>query len=78
MIAYETLVQTLADWKSGVRPTAPTPPPAVVHASAAVPGEPEQYDELDSGVVDVGEDEQPQYETEDADAEPESEWSEEG
>ncbi|MFV8756008.1 hypothetical protein ACNOYE_36110 [Nannocystaceae bacterium ST9] len=66
MIAYEILVQTIADWKAGVRPTAPTPP-VQMHASA---GQPEAYEEIESGVVDVGED---------VDAEPEAEveWSEE-
>lgn len=72
MIDYETLVQTLADWKAGVRPHAPTPPPAPAVAS----GEPEQYEEVDSGVVDVGEDGQPQYEAE-AEAEAEEDWSQE-
>jgi hypothetical protein len=43
MIAYEVLVQTIADWKAGARPTAPTPPPA---------GTPEAFEELASGVVD--------------------------
>lgn len=69
MIDYETLVQTLADWKAGVRPHAPTPPPAP--AAPVVSGEPEQYEEVDSGVVDVGEDGQPQYETD------EEEWAQE-
>lgn len=70
MIDYETLVQTLADWKAGVRPHAPTPPPAP--AAAVASGEPEQYEEVDSGVVDVGDDGQPQYE-----AEAEDDWSQE-
>lgn len=70
MIDYETLVQTLADWKAGVRPHAPTPPPAP--AASVASGEPEQYEEVDSGVVDVGEDGQPQYE-----AEAEEDWSQE-
>ncbi len=62
MIAYETLVQTIADWKAGVRPTAPTPPS---RPALAVVGQPEVYDDIESGVVDVDE------------AEPEPEWSEE-
>ena len=63
MIAYEILVQTIADWKAGVRPTAPTPPPPR-RAPAAPVGQPEVFEEVDSGVVDMGESE-------------EAEWSEE-
>jgi hypothetical protein len=48
MIAYEVLVQTIADWKAGVRPTAPIP--------AAPIGAPESVEELSSGVVDLDED----------------------
>ncbi|PRQ06377.1 hypothetical protein [Enhygromyxa salina] len=48
MIAYEMLVQTIADWKAGVRPTAPSMPP--------IPsGAPEVVEEFDSGVVDMDE-----------------------
>ncbi|MFO7561228.1 MAG: hypothetical protein R6X02_01190 [Enhygromyxa sp.] len=43
MIAYEVLVQTIADWKAGVRPTAPTP------------AAPEQVEEVSSGLVDLDE-----------------------
>jgi hypothetical protein len=49
MIAYEILVQTIADWKAGVRPTAPTPPRAPV-------GAPQEVEEFSSGVVDLDED----------------------
>lgn len=49
MIAYEVLVQTIADWKAGVRPTAPTPPRPPV-------GAPQQVEEMSSGVVDLDED----------------------
>lgn len=48
MIDYEILVQTIADWKAGVRPTAPIPP--------APAGAPESVEELSSGVVDFDED----------------------
>lgn len=75
MIAYEILVQTIADWKAGVRPTAPTPPPASRRAMPVV-GQPEVFEELDSGVVDAGEVEA-EVETEWSEEEPESEWSEE-
>jgi hypothetical protein len=68
MIAYEILVQTIADWKAGVRPTAPTPPPAMKRALPVV-GQPEVFEEIDSGVVDSGEAE--------VDADAEAEWSEE-
>ena len=44
MIAYEVLVQTIADWKAGVRPTLPTP---------AVPAQPEVVEEIESGVLDL-------------------------
>lgn len=47
MIAYEILVQTIADWKAGVRPTAPGMPPN--------PAAPEVVEELESGVVDIEE-----------------------
>jgi hypothetical protein len=50
MIDYEVLVQTIADWKAGVRPTAPTPPPRPSL------GEPQQVEEVSSGVVDLDED----------------------
>lgn len=50
MIAYEVLVQTIADWKAGVRPSAPTPPRTLV-------GAPQPVDELSSGVVDLDDDE---------------------
>ena len=50
MIDYEVLVQTIADWKAGVRPTAPTPP------SRPLVGAPQQVEEVSSGVVDLDED----------------------
>lgn len=71
MIAYEVLVQTIADWKAGVRPTIPTPP---VSARAPV-GQPEVFEEFDSGVVDVGEAEAEWAEEEAEEAS--TEWSEE-
>ena len=40
MIAYEVLVQTIADWKAGARPAAPVPAAPV-----------EAVEELDSGMV---------------------------
>jgi hypothetical protein len=49
MIAYEILVQTIADWKAGARPSAPSVPPPPPRHSA---GAPEPVDEVDSGVVD--------------------------
>jgi hypothetical protein len=49
MIAYEVLVQTIADWKAGVRPTAPTPPRPPVAAT------PQPVEEVSSGVVDLEE-----------------------
>ena len=49
MIAYEVLVQTIADWKAGVRPTAPTPP------QRPYVGAPQQVEEVSSGVVDLDE-----------------------
>lgn len=49
MIAYETLVQTIADWKAGVRPSAPNVPPP------QGAGAPEAVDEVESGVVDLEE-----------------------
>jgi hypothetical protein len=56
MIAYEILVQTIADWKAGVRPTAPTPP---------VPrGAPESVEDVESGVVDFDEQSYEAYEVE--------------
>jgi hypothetical protein len=66
MIAYEILVQTIADWKAGVRPTAPNPPPPSRRAPAPAPavGQPETFEEVDSGVVDVGETEEWSEETE--------------
>ncbi|HLT37802.1 MAG TPA: hypothetical protein VK034_16035 [Enhygromyxa sp.] len=61
MIAYEVLVQTIADWKAGVRPTAPTPPRAPI-------GSPQPVEEMSSGVVDLDEDDESfaaeEYETE--------------
>jgi hypothetical protein len=46
MIAYDILVQTIADWRAGVRPTAPSLPP--------IPsGAPEVVEEYDSGMVDM-------------------------
>jgi hypothetical protein len=51
MIAYEVLVQTIADWKAGVRPTAPTPPPR------PPVGTPQPVEEVSSGVVDFEDEE---------------------
>lgn len=48
MIAYEILVQTIADWKAGVRPTSPTPP-------RPSRGAPQPVEEVSSGVVDLDE-----------------------
>ncbi len=48
MIAYEVLVQTIADWKAGVRPTAPIP-------QVESAGAPENVEELSSGMVDLEE-----------------------
>lgn len=45
MIAYDVLVQTIADWRAGVRPTAPSLPPIPA-------GAPEVVEEFDSGAVD--------------------------
>jgi hypothetical protein len=46
MIAYEILVQTIADWKAGVRPSAPNvPPPPRAGTPQPV------VDEVESGVV---------------------------
>jgi hypothetical protein len=60
MIAYEILVQTIADWKAGVRPSAPNvPPPRTAGAPRAV-------EEVESGVVDF----------EETEAEPEQEIAE--
>jgi hypothetical protein len=46
MIAYDILVQTIADWRAGVRPTAPSLPPIPT-------GAPEVVEEYDSGMVDI-------------------------
>ena len=48
MIAYEVLVQTIADWKAGARPVAPTPIPS---ATA------EDVEELAVDAVDISEQE---------------------
>ena len=48
MIAYEILVQTIADWKAGVRPSAPNVPPPP-RAGAPVPVD----EEVVSGMVDL-------------------------
>jgi hypothetical protein len=50
MIAYEILVQTIADWKAGARPSAPNVPPPLRGA-----GEPQVVEEVESGVVDLDE-----------------------
>lgn len=47
MIAYEILVQTIADWKAGVRPSAPNVPPPPRG------GAPEPVEEVESGAVDL-------------------------
>jgi hypothetical protein len=52
MIAYEILVQTIADWKAGVRPSAPNVPPPPRNAGA-----PQVVEEVESGVVDFEEQE---------------------
>ena len=70
MIAYEILVQTIADWKAGVRPTAPTPP-----VPARTIGQPEAVEEVSSGVVDFAED-GGEVEIEDEAAEEEQGWDE--
>lgn len=65
MIAYEILVQTIADWKAGVRPSAPNvPPPA---------GAPAVVEEYESGMVDL---EEGQYEEGQYEAQPEYEYAE--
>lgn len=51
MIAYEILVQTIADWKAGVRPSAPNVPPPPPRSTGA----PEPVEEVESGVVDFEE-----------------------
>jgi hypothetical protein len=51
MIAYEILVQTIADWKAGARPSAPSVPPPPAPAAGA----PEPVEEVESGVVDFEE-----------------------
>jgi hypothetical protein len=66
MIAYEVLVQTIADWKAGVRPTAPTPPQPM--------GAPEQVDEVASGVVDFDEELSFASEDDEGEAQPEAEY----
>jgi hypothetical protein len=47
MIAYEILVQTIADWRAGVRPSAPSVPPPPRG------GAPEPVEEVESGVVNL-------------------------
>lgn len=54
MIAYEILVQTIADWRAGVRPSAPSVPPPR-------PGAPQPVEEYESGMVDLEEGQE--YET---------------
>lgn len=51
MIAYEILVQTIADWKAGARPSAPNvpPPPRGAGAPQVV------LEEVESGMVDLEE-----------------------
>ncbi len=49
MIAYEILVQTIADWKAGVRPSAPSVPPPLRA------GAPQPVEEVESGVVNLDE-----------------------
>lgn len=55
MIDYEILVQTIADWRAGVRPSAPNLPPIPA-------GVPESYEELESGVVDFDGDQDDSHE----------------
>lgn len=62
MIAYEILVQTIADWKAGARPSAPTLPPIPSGAPPIPRGAPEAVEEYSSGVVDL--DDEPAYEAE--------------
>jgi hypothetical protein len=50
MIAYEILVQTIADWKAGMRPSAPNVPPPPRGTGA-----PQVVEEVESGVVDFEE-----------------------
>jgi hypothetical protein len=50
MIAYEILVQTIADWKAGARPSAPNVPPPLRGSGA-----PQAVEEVESGVVDLDE-----------------------
>jgi hypothetical protein len=52
MIAYEILVQTIADWKAGVRPSAPNVPPPPPRSSGAPQA---VVEEVESGVVDFEE-----------------------
>lgn len=54
MIPYETLVQTIADWKAGARPAGLSVPPPV-------PGSPDVVEELESGIVDMGEGYEQEY-----------------
>jgi hypothetical protein len=49
MIAYEVLVQTIADWRAGARPSAPSVPPLPSRGAGA----PQPMQEVDSGVVDL-------------------------
>jgi hypothetical protein len=51
MIAYEVLVQTIADWKAGARPSAPNVPPPPPRSTGA----PQVVEEVESGVVDLDE-----------------------
>jgi hypothetical protein len=51
MIAYEILVQTIADWKAGARPSAPNVPPPPRRGTGA----PEAVEEVESGVLDLEE-----------------------
>jgi hypothetical protein len=51
MIAYEILVQTIADWKAGARPSAPNVPPPPPRGAGA----PQVVEEVESGVVDFEE-----------------------
>ncbi len=75
MIDYEILVQTIADWKAGVRPTAPTPP-----VPSRPIGQPEAvFEEVSSGVVDLGEDsEAGEVEFEAEASEDEQGWDQQG
>jgi hypothetical protein len=51
MISYEILVQTIADWRAGVRPSAPAVPPPR-------PGAPQPVHEVESGTIDLDDDAQ--------------------